>query len=325
MGHGAGHLGLFTLLDGLTGPDLDNPDPETPPTALRWYRWLVIGWAPVQLALLIWLLAYVAPSQTLAPGDKLGIFFGFGVLSGTIGITYAHELMHQPSRVERRAADLLMAMVMYGHFRSEHLLVHHRWVGTPHDPVTARQGESFWRFFPRVLLACLISSWRAEADRLARRGRPWWDLANPFWIYATLQAGLILVAVALAGWAGLWLLLFQALVAVWQLELVNYIEHYGLSRQRDAAGRYEPVRPHHSWNAAQRASNWLLINLQRHSDHHAKPSRRFPVLQTHPESAAPQLPHGYPLMTLAALVPPLWRRIMDPRVEAWRARFYPAP
>ena len=199
----------------------------------------------------------------------------------------------------------------------------HRHVATPKDPVTARSGESFWAFFPRVLWQCLVSSWRAEADKLARKGRRWWDFANPFWTYAAVQGALLGLAFALAGWLGVALFAFQAFVAIWQLELVNYIEHYGLSRQRLSNGKYEPVRPHHSWNAAHKASNWLLINLQRHSDHHAKPDRRFPVLQTHPEDAAPQLPHGYPIMTLAALVPPIWRRIMDPRVARWRERFYP--
>ncbi|NRB33692.1 MAG: alkane 1-monooxygenase [Rhodobacteraceae bacterium] len=315
--------GLFSLLDRFTGLDLDNPDPMTPEPVLRWYRRIVLGWVPLQFALLVGLLAFVAPSDGYALGEKLGIFFGMGVLSGTIGITYAHELMHQKSRLERRAGDALMAMVLYGHFRSEHLLVHHRHVATPKDPVTARSGESFWAFFPRVLWQCLVSSWRAEADKLARKGRRWWDFANPFWTYAAVQGALLGLAFALAGWLGVALFAFQAFVAIWQLELVNYIEHYGLSRQRLSNGKYEPVRPHHSWNAAHKASNWLLINLQRHSDHHAKPDRRFPVLQTHPEDAAPQLPHGYPIMTLAALVPPIWRRIMDPRVARWRERFYP--
>jgi alkane 1-monooxygenase len=119
------------------------------------------------------------------------------------------------------------------------------------------------------------------------------------------------------------LFLWQALVAVWQLELVNYVEHYGLTRKHLGGGRYEPTGPHHSWNAAQMASNRLLINLQRHSDHHARPDRPFPLLQTRGAAEAPQLPWGYPVMTVAAMVPPVWRRIMNPRVRAWRRQFYP--
>lgn len=146
---------------------------------------------------------------------------------------------------------------------------------------------------------------------------------NPFWLYGALQGGMLVLALALGGWVGLALFAFQAGVAVWQLELVNYLEHYGLTRRHLGGGRYEHVRPHHSWNAAHKASNWFLINLQRHSDHHFKPDRRFPLLQTYPEDEAPQLPYGYPLMAAVALAPPVFRRIMNRRVRAWRRRWYP--
>jgi alkane 1-monooxygenase len=231
--------------------------------------------------------------------------------------------MHQKPAVERWLADVLMASVLYSHFRSEHLRVHHLWVATPADPVTARYNEGFWRFFLRVLASCPGSAWRAEAALLARAGRPWWHATNPFWRYAALQAGFLALAFWIGGWAGVGLFLWQALVAVTYLELTNYIEHYGLTRRHLGEGRYEPVRPHHSWNAAQRVTNWLLINLQRHSDHHYKPDRRFPLLQTYDTDAAPQLPSGYALMVAAAAIPPLWRRMMNPRVRAWRRRFYP--
>jgi alkane 1-monooxygenase len=277
----------------------------------------------VQAGLLVWLLWYVPGAAHLGGWERAGVFFGMGVASGTVGITYAHELMHQKNRLERWLGDLLMTSVLYGHFRSEHLLVHHRYVGTPRDPVTARYNEGFHRFFPRVLWGCLASAWRAEAAMLARRGRPAWHLSNPFWRYVALQAGWLCLAWGLGGALGLGLFVFQAFVAVWQLELVNYVEHYGLTRKHLGEGKYEHVQPRHSWNASQAASNWLLINLQRHSDHHYKPDRRFPLLQTYGAAEAPQLPHGYPLMTMAAMVPPLWRRIMNPRVRAWRKRYYP--
>ncbi|MEQ8368571.1 MAG: alkane 1-monooxygenase, partial [Roseicyclus sp.] len=206
---------------------------------------------------------------------------------------------------------------------SEHLLVHHRYVGTPRDPVTARYNEGFHRFFPRVLRQCWISAFNAEKAMLARKNKPWTAIENPFWIYWGLQAGCLVLAYGLGGWAGVGLFLFQALVAVWQLELINYIEHYGLTRRHLGEGKYEHVLPRHSWNASQKASNWLLINLQRHSDHHYKPDRRFPLLQTYSEDEAPQLPFGYPVMSTAAMVPPLWKRIMNPRVKAWRKRYYP--
>ena len=158
---------------------------------------------------------------------------------------------------------------------------------------------------------------------LARARRAPWDRRNPFWRYAALQGGMLALAALLGGWVGLLLFVWQALVAVWQLELTNYVEHYGLTRRHLGDGRYEHVLPRHSWNAAHTASNWLLINLQRHSDHHYKPDRRFPLLQTYGGDEAPQLPLGYPAMTFLAMVPPLWRRRMNPRVRAWRRQFYP--
>jgi alkane 1-monooxygenase len=158
---------------------------------------------------------------------------------------------------------------------------------------------------------------------LGRKGLPWWHRSNPFWRYWTLQAAFLLLAFLLGGWGGVGLFVFQAFVAVWQLELTNYVEHYGLTRKHLGDGKYEHVQPRHSWNAAHKASNWLLINLQRHSDHHYKPDRRFPLLQTYDEDEAPQLPYGYPVMTAAAMVPPLWKRIMNPRVKDWRRRYYP--
>jgi len=314
---------LFTVLDFLSGLNLDNADPQTAEADLVWYRLVTLIWAPVQFATLFGLIAYVTWSGHLSLPEMLGVFFGMGILSGTIGIVYAHELMHQKNRTERWLGDVLMAMALYGHFRSEHLLVHHTHVATPRDAVTARYNEGFHRFFFRVLPQSLLSAFKAERAMLARKGLPWWDRSNPFWRYATLQVGFILLALLLGGWVGAGLFVFQALVAVVQLELVNYVEHYGLVRKPLGNGQYEPVRPCHSWNAAHRASNWLLINLQRHADHHTKPDRRFPLLQNHGPEEAPQLPFGYPLMTLMALVPPLWRRVMNPRVRKWRAMFYP--
>ena len=315
--------GLFSLIDAIKGLDTDNPDPDTPEDTLFWYKAITLVWAPVQAATLFGIIAYVTTRGHLAWWELIALAFGLGVMGGTIGIVYAHELMHRQSRLERWLGDILMAMALYGHFRTEHLLVHHRYVGTPRDAATARYNENFHRFFLRVLRDSLPSAWRTEAERLERRGLPVWHRSNPFWRYGALQAGFLGLAWLVGGWVGLAMFVYSAFIAIWQLELVDYIEHYGLTRRHVGEGRYEPTRPHHSWNAAQKASNWLLINLQRHSDHHFKPARRFPVLQTYAEDEAPQFPYGYPVMTIMALVPPLWRRRMNPRVRAWRKRFYP--
>jgi len=245
---------LFTILDYFTGLNTENADPQTPDDQLYWYRLITLLWAPLQVFTIIALLWYTATTDHLSGWEEWLLFCGVGVISGTIGINYAHELMHQKPKVERWMADILLASVLYSHFRSEHLLVHHRYVATPRDPVTARYNENFWKFFPRVLLACWLSAFNAEKAMLARKKRPWTDLSNPFFRYWAMQAA---------------------------------------------------------------------INLQRHSDHHYKPDRRFPLLQTYTDDDAPQLPYGYPLMTMAAMSPMIWRRMMNPRVKAWRAKYYP--
>jgi alkane 1-monooxygenase len=314
---------LTTVLDAAFGLSGENVDPMTPEKDLFWYNAITLIWMPVQAITLFALIAYTSHSDQLSLGEKLWLFFGMGIMSGTIGIVYAHELMHQKNRVERWLGDLLLAMVLYGHFRSEHLLVHHWHVATPRDAVSARYNEGFYRFFLRVLRSCPGSAWRAETRKLARAGRSRFHRSNPFWRYGALQLLMLALAFVAGGWQGIGFFLLQAFVAIWQLELTNYIEHYGLTRKYLGNGKYEHVLPHHSWNANHTASNWLMINLQRHSDHHYKPDRRFPLLQTHGAEEAPQLPLGYPAMGIAAMIPPFWRRRMNPRVRAWRRHFYP--
>lgn len=312
-----------TVLDAILGLNEENPDTETPERNLFWYRAITIIWFPVQFVTIYGMIWWVTHTDHLNTLETLVLFFGVGVISGTVGIVYAHELLHQRNRLERWLGDLLLASVLYSHFRTEHLLVHHRYVGTPRDAVTARYNEGFHRYFWRVLRDCPPSAWRAEVQMLARAGRGPWHRTNPFWRYVALQLAALSLAVAVGGLVGLGLFLWQAFIAVWQLELTNYIEHYGLTRRHNGEGKYEHVLPRHSWNASHKASNWLLINLQRHSDHHYKPERRFPLLQTYSVDEAPQLPFGYPAMTTLAMIPPLWRRRMNPRVRAWRRLHYP--
>ena len=314
---------IYSTLDLLTGLNDGNADPETPVERLFWYKLLTLIWVPIQMVMLFGIIWYVTHTGHLSALELGVLFFGIGMITSVVGINYSHELMHQKSKLERWLADVLLASVLYSHFRSEHLRVHHIYVGTCRDPVTARYNEGFHRYFPRVLRQSPVSAWRAEVAMLARRGLPWWHSSNPFWRYATLQAGMLAMAFVLGGWLGLGLFVYQAAVAIWQLEAVNYVEHYGLTRRHLGAGKYEHVQPHHSWNASHTASNWLLINLQRHSDHHFKPDRRFPLLQTYDTAQAPQLPFGYPLMVFIAMNPLWWRRMMNPRVRAWRKFHYP--
>lgn len=314
---------LFSIIDAFVGKYDANADLETAEKDLFWYKIITIIWAPLQFVTLFGVLWYVTTTNHLSTFEMLALFFGIGVMSGTVGIVYAHELAHQKPKLERWLADVLLSMALYSHFRSEHLLVHHRYVGTPRDPVTARYNENFHLYFPRVFTSQPVSAFKAEKAMLARKDLPWFHRSNPFWRYAVLQSLMLAFAISIGGWAGFGLFVFQAYVAIVQLEVVNYVEHYGLTRKHLGDGKYEHVLPRHSWNADHKASNWLLINLQRHSDHHYKPNRRFPLLQTYNEDDAPQLPYGYPIMTMAAMIPPVWRRIMNPRVRAWRKKYYP--
>ncbi|MFS4438266.1 alkane 1-monooxygenase [Paracoccaceae bacterium GXU_MW_L88] len=315
-------LVVTSLFDAFTPKNTENKDPNTPDNSLFWYRLITLIWLPVQI-LLIFGGMWVAGRAGLGGWEKLFLFYGIGVATSTIGINYAHELIHQGNRLENRLGEWLLASVLYAHFRTEHLFVHHRYVGTPRDAVTARYGEGFYHYFARVLPDGFLSAWRMERDLLSRKNRPIWHPANAFWRYFGMQALFLLSAVLIGGWQGLLLFIFQAFVAVLYLEITNYVEHYGLTRKHLGNGKYEHVKPRHSWNASHRVTNWLMINLQRHSDHHYKPDRRFPLLQTYEASEAPQLPFGYPIMGALALAPKYWRKRMNPRVDRWRARHYP--
>ncbi|MGL5912469.1 MAG: alkane 1-monooxygenase, partial [Phycicoccus sp.] len=236
-----------------------------------------------------------------------------GIVSG-IGINAAHELGHKREDLEHWASKLALAPSWYGHFFVEHNWGHHKRVATPEDPASSRLGESFYRFWPRTVFGSLRSAWQIERRRLERKGRSVLSPANRVLQAWSFSVVLWAVALGLGGPQVLLFLVVQAVVGLTLLEAVNYVEHYGLLRQRDEHGRYERVRPVHSWNNNHVVTNLLLYQLQRHSDHHENPARRFVALRHVDE--APQLPAGYAAMILLALVPPLWRRTMDHRVLA---------
>lgn len=312
-------FGLVPLLDRLVGVDTVTVAPrgEVGAAWRAWFDGVLYAWIPIQFALIGWG-AWAASSAT-DPVAAAGLTLSIGLLAGGIGITIAHELGHRLRRFDRVLACALLASVAYAHFHIEHNKGHHVRVATPDDPATAREGEGFYAFLRRTVPAQFADAWRIERERLAATGRGTataanrmlWVLAAPLAIAAGLGAALGPRAVAFFA--------VQAVLAFSLLELVNYVEHYGLRRRQLPDGRYERVRPEHSWNASQRISNWYLFNLQRHSHHHANVNRRYEELEHH--ASAPQLPAGYAAMVLAALVPPLWRRVMHPRLRAWRAEY----
>lgn len=305
------------LLDVLIGVDTRN-SPDTPPSAFKRALFRLATWSaiPLQSGLLLWgAAAVMKPGAPLL--ELIGTVLAVGITGGVIGINVAHELVHRASRLDRTLGKLLLMMVCYFHWATEHVAGHHRRVATPEDPATARLGESLPAFLVRSVAQTFASSWRIEAQRNARRGvrSP---LKNPM-LWGALASCSIAAAMYVGfGWQAMWFFVAQSAVAIAFLETINYIEHYGLERRLMRPGVYERVTPLHSWNASQWLTNALLFNLQRHSDHHAFAARPYYQLRHHPE--APQLPTGYAGMALLAMVPPLWRRVMDPRVAAHRER-----
>ncbi|RAY16289.1 alkane 1-monooxygenase [Actinomadura craniellae] len=306
-------LGVVTpLLDMVLGKDSANP-PESVLTWLenqRYYRWCVYLYLPLQYGGLV-LAAWMWSRGDVAAWEKIGILLTIAVVGG-IGINAAHELGHKKESVERWLSKVALAQTAYGHFYIEHNRGHHVRVATPEDPASARLGESFYRFWPRTVWGGLKSAWRLERARLARTGRGPWTPRNDVLNSWAMTAVLFGVLTGVFGAGIVPYLLVQAVLGFTMLEVVNYLEHYGLLRQRTPAGRYERCAPRHSWNSDDIASNIALYHLQRHSDHHANPTRRYQALR-HCEEA-PELPSGYALMTRLALIPPIWRRVMDKRV-----------
>jgi alkane 1-monooxygenase len=249
---------------------------------------------------------YLAQGAAWPAAVALG--FAVGGISGSQGITFAHELGHSRSRVDRFCAWLLMSSVLYAHFMVEHYRGHHPRAATRDDPASARYGESLWRFLPRTLGGSLASAWRLEAHQVGQRRRGW-RRSPLLWATSAQVAGLLLIALTL-GPAALLFWLVQAAYAVFLLESINYIEHYGLARH-EADGKSEPLALHHAWNADHALTNCLIANLQRHSDHHMHAWKPYATLDALP---GPQLPTGYAGCLFLASAPSLWFATMHPRI-----------
>jgi alkane 1-monooxygenase len=312
---------IIPIADLLAGLDPNNP-PDELIEALeedRFYRWVTYAFIPLQLAGFVWG-AYLLGGGTL-PGipdplsvvEKIGLATGLGMVAG-IGINTAHELGHKKEEHERWFARIALAQTFYGHFYIEHNRGHHVRVATPEDPASSRLGETVWEFMPRTVWGSLKSAWSLESKRFARLGKSPLSLRNDVinaWAFSVVLWGALAFAF---GPEILPYLVLQAVLGIWLLESVNYLEHYGMKRRKLESGRYERVNPSHSWNSNNIGTNVLLYHLQRHSDHHANPTRRYQALRDFKE--APVLPTGYAGMIVATWVPAIWRRVMDRRVLA---------
>ncbi|RQS08548.1 MULTISPECIES: alkane 1-monooxygenase [unclassified Burkholderia] len=307
-------FGVIPVLDTLIGDDRDNPPEAVVPhlERERYYRYIVY------LATLVEYIAFfmcvrIVGTHALAWYDYVGFALSLGAATG-ISINTAHELGHKTSRFERWLAKVTLAPVAYGHFFVEHNRGHHVRVATAEDPASARYGESFWAFLPRTVTGSIRSAWRLEKARLERLGHSPWTWRNEVlraWAMTVVVWG---IALAMAGKIVIPFLVIQAVYGASLLEVVNYVEHYGLGRLKLPSGRYERCTPQHSWNSNHVVTNLFLYQLQRHADHHANPTRSYQALRHFDDS--PQLPAGYATMILFAYVPPLWYRVMNPRVVA---------
>nr|WP_245718105.1 alkane 1-monooxygenase [Nocardia miyunensis] len=307
-------LGVIPLLDvamGIDGRNLRDEDYEALSND-HYYRWCTYAFLPIQFIGLV-IAGFMWSSPELDLVDKLGLAVTMGFVSG-IGINAAHELGHRAEHLERWLAKIALAQSWYGHFFVEHNRGHHIRVATPEDPASARFGESLWVFLPRSTLQGFRSALELERERLARKRKRWFSRDNHLLQAWSMSAALFLAMTFAYGYVIIPFLLVQAVIGIGLLETVNYIEHYGLLRARRADGRYQRCTPRDSWNSDSLVTNVFLFHLQRHSDHHANPGRRYQTLRSCEE--APQLPFGYATMILLALIPPLWRTVMDPRVLA---------
>lgn len=315
---------LVPVIDDRLGLDTANvPDEKQAIVGQEfYYRFITYLWVYGQFGFLVWAVYRIASGSLTSLQEWAGFTLGCALVTGGIGITVAHELGHKKSRLEKFYSKALLMTVCYMHFFIEHNRGHHVSVATPQDPATARRQQNFYSFWLQSVLGGFAHAWTLEAESLQRKGRSILSPANqmiwftllPFLFCAMLMAMLWLMT---GNWHAEVPVFFfiQSVLAFSLLELVNYIEHYGIVRRQTAPGQYERVNPRHSWNASHRVSNFFLFQLQRHSDHHYRAIKRYQVLDHYDES--PQLPCGYPTMILAALVPPVWFGVIDSRLEAW--------
>ena len=308
-------FGALPLLDAAFGEDPFNPTPEEAAILAGDPYFRVLLFAAVAAFYASFLVCVtVAASFPLSPAGFLALALSCGVASGG-GLAVGHELGHKSDRLDQTAAFFMNALSGYGHFRIEHNRGHHSHVATPEDSASARLGESVWRFALREIPGGVARGLAEERDRLARRGRRFWSAENEILRSTAFTVAMAAVLVALLGWKALPFILVHHLAAWLQLTFANYVEHYGLLRAKRDDGRYESCQPRHSWNSNHIVSNLSLFHLQRHSDHHARPLVPYQALRNFDD--LPRLPSGYPGCFLLAAIPPLWFRVMDPKVMAW--------
>ena len=295
-------------LDAILGEDKPTINAANSPVA----RWLPRIYIVFQLAATAWAATWVArPSTTFVEAAGLAVSAGF--TTGVFGFVAAHEMIHSREPRERALGLVLLGSVLYMHFRIAHVYGHHRRAATFEDPASARLGEGLYAFLVRSITGQFREAWSFEAQRSRRAGNPVFGIENRLVAYIAIELSFLLT-VALASIRAFAFLMLVAIIAVALLESFNYVAHYGLTRRMAANGRPERLAPRHSWNSTRRMNNAALFNMGRHSDHHRRTTRPYQRLER--LAGAAELPSGYAAALLTALVPPLWHRVMDPRVRS---------
>ena len=307
---------IFTpVMDAIMGEDPHNPPEEVVDamTADNYYRVTVHSIVFVAIALFLAYVVFVG-TQDLPWWAIFALIIGVGANSGGV-MVMTHELGHKANKTDRLTAKIGNMLMGYGHFNIEHNKGHHTWVATPEDPASSRMGESFYSFMVRELTGTFKRGIGYETNRLARKGKGFWSIQNDVLQVYAVTLAMTALFTALFGPAILLFLIPHHFLAWLALTQANYVEHYGLLREKKANGKYERCQPHHSWNTNHTYSNLLSFHLQRHSDHHAFPQRAYQVLRDYED--VPKLPTGYPGCFAMAFIPPLWFKVMDKRVMKW--------
>lgn len=307
-------FGILPLLELFTKPDPSNlsEEVELQKQNATFYDFMLYLSVPIQYTV-IFLLVLKINSGQQSLFEITGMVLSAGISCGAIGINVAHELGHRVTRHERFMAKALLLTSLYMHFYIEHNRGHHKYVSTPKDPATARYGESLYRFIIRSVVQSVISAWNLEKQRLAKKNLPAFSFSNEMIRFALIQSTFVLAIYFVFGLQSMMAFVAAAIIGFVLLETINYIEHYGLMRKEIAPGKYEIVRPEHSWNSDYLIGRIMLFELTRHSDHHYKASRKYQVLRHF--GNAPQLPTGYPGMMLLATIPPIWFKTMNQRIK----------
>jgi alkane 1-monooxygenase len=245
--------------------------------------------------------------------DIIGIILSASIVMATNGINVGHELGHRKSLIARTCSKLLYLPCQYMHFYIEHNFGHHLNVATPEDPATARYKQTVYSFWITSVIRTYVSAWEIQLKLLKVSKRSFFSFKNDMVFYTLFQLSFLVFIYYNFGLYLTLLSILMSIVSFLFLETINYVEHYGLLRKKEPSGRYERVKPHHSWNSNHTIGRIVLYELTRHSDHHFKSSKKYQVLESLDE--CPHLPHGYPTSILISLIPPLWFSIMNPLVR----------